>query len=179
MRCDKRRRTSRPSGTFWRTCDPASPVATVPRHGWLRTTSGRIALVSTRFGPLDAAPWHHGAVGRFPPSAACPTALRELVGKTAERTPAPIEKMARKKGRVISPAPRRWVMVGCLQGKTISGCRTKVNKTLIETNQRVTSWLDEPRHTAAGPLRPSGIRRKSVLSVGERSLEATPGIEPG
>jgi len=40
-------------------------------------------------------------------------------------------------GSGFSPTPRRWVMVGCLQGKTGAGCRSKVNKFLIAYLRRL------------------------------------------
>lgn len=49
----------------------------------------------------------------------------------------------RKKGRVVSPAPRRWVMVGCLQGKTRTSCHRKVNKSLT----RPLNLVGTPRST--------------------------------
>jgi hypothetical protein len=59
-----------------------------------------------------------------------------------------------KEGPGIGPAPRRWVMVGCLQGKTMTGWPLKVNKR----------------------LRPGKV---PVIYPQDEFMEATPGIEPG
>ncbi len=68
---------------------------------------------------------------------------------------------------MVSPAPRRWVMVGCLQGKTIRGCHAKVNKTL--NGNYKCWWINPGLHPQTGEA--SGtllllIRRRVFLRRG-------------
>src|SRR5580704_8067460 len=51
----------------------------------------------------------------------------------SERFPVGASLRKMKKGPGFGPAPRRWVMVGCLQGKTMRTCHAKVNKRLTTT----------------------------------------------
>ena len=81
-----------------------------PRVGFEPTTSRLTAGCSTTELPRNST----APLGARPLRIAAPHARRK------------------KKGPGVSPAPRRWVMVGCLQGKTAEGWQAKVNKTLTQ-----------------------------------------------
>ena len=114
--------------------DPRRPIQPpYARHAaaknipWCRTGRGRGGRLPADRRFLDAASGIGCAVRRQPACAATAPADRGSLGKMARETQF---KAPKKKGPGVNPAPRRWVMVGCLQGKTWAECLHKVNKPL-------------------------------------------------
>ena len=77
----------------------------------------------------------------------------------------------------VSPAPRRWVMVGCLQGRRWEDAPARVNKALtVWAKLEKSSSADKKR---AGPTRiASGVAAPTMIRVSIRQtvVEATPGV---
>jgi hypothetical protein len=72
-----------------------------------------------------------------------------------------------REGRRLVRPPRRWVMVGCLQGKTSSVCSSKVNEDL--TGKKVAETLEKSRKQARNQTR--RVNSADFVSISSRYAE--------
>ncbi len=105
---------------------PILPMEMAPRAGFEPATNRLTAGCSTAELPRNTA--RTGCLAR-PPANRKPKLTAAEWPAFSPQTP--LSHGARKKRPGVSPAPRRWVMVGCLQGKTAELCARRVNKSLM------------------------------------------------
>lgn len=127
--------------------ESAGHKATADYSGHRPVHRGRTGVSADRR-LLDAAVGHPRPVPRISSDSTLAQAFRGAVGALAAqrfcRKKALVRHKRKRKGPGVNPAPRRWVMVGCLQGKTSSRCRIKVNKALTCINIKLVRWRPRP-----------------------------------